>query len=81
MVPLVSKLLPTDLDDDGKVGIMDMAIVAQAYGAKYNETDGMYWHDPPCRHCPHPSNADIDNNKEINILDVATVAKDYGKTV
>jgi hypothetical protein len=76
----IKEFLDTDLNQDGTVNIMDVAIVAQAYGAKYNETDGMYWHDPPCKRCPHASNTDLDGNEEINILDVAKVAKDYGKT-
>jgi len=71
----------TDINRDGVVNMKDIAIVAQAYLAKYNETDGMYWHDPPCERCPHIGDADLDGNKEINILDLAMVAKDYGKTV
>jgi hypothetical protein len=59
---------------------MDIAIVARAYGAKYNETDGMYWHDPPCKSSPHTKDADLNDDKVINIIDIATVAKDYGKT-
>ena len=71
----------TDINQDKTVNILDIAIVAQAYGAKYNETDGKFWHDPSCKYCPHTSDANLDGNKEINIIDIATIAKDYGKTV
>jgi len=72
--------LLTDLNGDGTVNILDIVIVARAYGAEYNETDGMYWHDPPCKGCPHTKDADLNDDKVINIIDIATVARDYGKT-
>lgn len=70
----------TDINKDGVVNIKDVAKVARAYGAKYNETDGMFWHDPPCPYCPHTSDLDLNGDKEINVLDIAMVARDYGKT-
>jgi hypothetical protein len=70
----------TDLNGDGTVNIIDIAIVAKAFGAKYNETDGLYWHDPPCKYCPHAKDADLNEDKIINIMDIAIVARDYGKT-
>jgi hypothetical protein len=72
--------LKTDLNKDGVVNIMDIAIVAKAYGAKHNETDGLYWHSPSCNSCPHTKDADLNEDKIINIIDIATVARDYGKT-
>jgi len=59
--------LPTDLNKDGVINILDIAIVAAAYGATPQ----------------HPSwnpIADVDKNGIINILDVAKIAIDYGKT-
>lgn len=56
----------TDIDRNGKVDILDIAIVAKAYGC----------------HPGHPGwnpKADLDGNGTIDILDIAKVAKDYGK--
>lgn len=69
----------TDLNQDGTVNIVDITIVAQAYGAKYNETDGMYWHVNPCKYCPHTSDADLNDDEIINILDISMVSIEYGK--
>jgi len=56
-----------DLNGDGTVNIMDIALVARAYGAKpgdpnWNETVDI-----------------VEPYGEINILDIATVAKHYGE--
>lgn len=72
-------VITPDINGDGIVNIMDIAIVAQAYGAKYNETDGMYWHDPPCKYCPHTGDADLNSDEKIDIRDIALVAKHYGE--
>jgi len=56
-----------DLNNDGKVDILDIAIVAKAFGTQPGDED---WNEI----------ADMDKNGEINILDIAAVAKDYGKT-
>jgi len=74
-----SAFLQTDLNKDGRVNILDLFKVAQAFGAKYNETDGMYWHDPKCKYCPHEPAVDIDCNKTIDMIDLNRVARDYGK--
>lgn len=71
----------TDLNMDGKVNVADLYIVAKAFQAKYNETDGLYWHDPPCQICPHIKNADVNKDGIINIIDLQKVAKDFGKMV
>lgn len=76
----VREFLETDLNKDGIVNIIDISIVAKAYQAVYNETDGLYWHDPPCDYCPHTKDADLNDDKVLNIVDIATVAKDFGKT-
>ena len=57
----------TDLNSDGKVDILDIAMVARAY----NTTPG----DP--RWNP---DADMDGNEIINIIDISIVARDFGKT-
>jgi hypothetical protein len=57
-----------DLNRDGKVNILDITIVARAYGGKPGSIN---WNEI----------ADIDQNGLVNILDIAMIAKDYGKTV
>lgn len=59
--------LLTDINGDGVVNILDIALVASAYGS-YPGHDR--W-NPKC---------DIDGNELINIIDVALIAKDFGKT-
>jgi hypothetical protein len=60
--------LVTDINRDGKVDILDIAIVAKAFGTKPGDER---WN----------SFADLDGNKKINILDIAKVARDYGRTI
>jgi len=58
--------LLTDIDRNGKVDILDIAIAAKAYGS----------------YPGHPRwnpKADLDGNNKIDIIDIAKVAKDYGK--
>jgi len=59
--------LSTDINGDGVVNILDIAIVAKAYGSYPGHPR---W---------NPA-ADLDGSGIVNILDVARVAKDYGKT-
>lgn len=59
--------LPTDLNKDGEIDILDIAIVAKAYGATP-------------QHPRWNPIADLDKNGIIDIVDVAKVARDYGKT-
>jgi hypothetical protein len=59
--------LPTDLNKDGVIDILDIAIVAKAYGATP-------------QHPRWNPIADLDENGIIDIVDVAKVARDYGKT-
>jgi hypothetical protein len=56
----------TDVNRDGNVDILDIAIAAKAYGS---------YHGHP-RWNPK---ADLDGNNKVDIVDIATVAKDYGK--
>ena len=69
--PLVSLWAPqalvTDINDDGTVNILDISIVAKAFGSKQGEQ--MY-----------TETADLDKNGHINIIDISMVAKDYGRT-
>jgi hypothetical protein len=73
----VYKPVPGDLDMSGKVDISDLAAVARAFGAKYNATDGKYWHDPPCTKCPHLPILDVKVDGVINILDIVLIARNY----
>jgi hypothetical protein len=63
-----SVLLFSDLNRDGKVNILDITMVARAYGAKPGDPN---WNPI----------ADLDKNGIVNILDISMVARDYGKTV
>ena len=56
----------TDLDRNGKVDVLDIALAAKAYGS----------------YLGHPRwnpKADLDGNGTIDILDIAKVARDYGE--
>jgi rhodanese-related sulfurtransferase len=57
-----------DLNGDGKVNIVDIYIVARAFGSKLGESN---WNP----------DADLDNNGEINIIDIYMVARKFGKTL
>jgi len=59
--------LPSDLNRDRVVNIIDIAIVARAFGARPGDPT---W-DPI---------ADLDGNGVINIIDIAIVARDFGIT-
>ena len=58
---------PYDLNADGKINIVDVTIVAKAFGSRSG--------DP--RYNP---DADLDKNGLINIIDIAKVAMQLGKT-
>ncbi len=66
--PWTPQALSTDVNDDGKVNIIDITIVAKAFGSKQGEP---MWNEV----------ADLDKNKIVNIQDISMVAKDFGKTV
>lgn len=65
---LIAVLPITDLNKDGAVNILDISIVAMAFGTQEGDEN-------------YNSIADLDGNKEINIVDVSIVARDFGKTV
>lgn len=56
-----------DVTGDGRVDILDIFVIAKAFGAKRGEPT-------------YNTNADLDSNGEINILDIFKVAKEFGKT-
>lgn len=60
--------LMTDLNKDGIVNILDISIVARAYGCKPKDPN---WNEV----------ADLNKDGVINILDISLIARDYGKTV
>ena len=66
-----------DLNKDGIVNIMDIGIVARAYGSHGPDIPNPG--DPPSENWNET--ADLNEDGWINIIDIATVAKEYGKTV
>jgi parallel beta-helix repeat protein len=58
----------SDLNKDGIVNIIDITMVARAFGCMPGDLN---WYPI----------ADLNMNESINIVDVTMVAKDYGKTV
>jgi hypothetical protein len=60
--------LETDLNKDGTVNILDIFIVAQAFGATLGDEN---W----------KAIADLNNDGTVNILDIFAVAWDFGKSV
>jgi len=66
IVNTVIIIAPSDLDANGEINIIDVSIVARAYGSTPQEPN---WNQ----------SADINNDGVINILDIALVAHDFGK--
>ncbi len=67
---IIKKTLPLfmgDLDADGKVNIVDVAVVARAFAAIAGQPR---WNEV----------ADLNFDKAIDILDMTAVAKDFGKS-
>jgi peptide/nickel transport system substrate-binding protein len=65
-----SNRLPVDINYDGRVNIVDITIVAQAFGSSYG---------PPI-HSRWNFRADIDNNRIVNVIDIAAVASHFTET-
>jgi hypothetical protein len=57
-----------DLDGNGKVNIVDIFIVARAFGSRFGDPN---WDQV----------ADLNNDGIVDILDIFAIARDYGKTV
>jgi PKD repeat protein len=64
---LVIKVLEGDLNNDGTIDIIDIAIVARAFGSKPGEPR---WNEL----------ADLDKSGKVDIRDITKVAREYGKT-
>lgn len=64
------ELPPEDINEDGKVNILDIATAAAAFGSDYRLCEDIHprWN---CR-------ADLNCDQVINILDIATIAKMFG---
>jgi hypothetical protein len=61
---ITDQSIPGDVNADGQVNIIDLNIVARAFGSKLGDQG---WNPI----------ADLDNNGVINIIDIARVAKEY----
>jgi len=77
--------IPGDVNGDYEVDVFDKVIVGAAFGATYNSTDGMYWHQPPdfvgpCIYCPHTPNADINDDLTVDVFDKVIVGYHFGET-
>ena len=59
--------IPGDMNNDGKVNILDLGLVARAYGTRPGDP---YWN----------GDADFNHDNIINILDLIPVARNYGRT-
>ncbi len=68
MEPWILRVLQTDLNNDGTVNILDISIVAVAFGSTPEDPN---WNEI----------ADLNNDEIVNILDISIVAMDYGKIV
>ena len=67
--PVVLKMrYLNDLNGDGAVNILDIFIVANAFGSKPGDAN---WN----------ATADLNKDGTVNILDIFAVARDFGKTV
>jgi parallel beta-helix repeat protein len=63
--PLMSPYMPGDVNHDARVNIVDISIIARAFGTQSEDTN---WN-------PH---ADLDGNGKINIIDISKAAKEFG---
>jgi hypothetical protein len=61
------ELVPPSINHDRRVDIIDVAIVARAFGSKLGDS---WWN----------ADADIQEDGTINIVDISIVAKSFGKT-
>jgi peptide/nickel transport system substrate-binding protein len=69
-VPQLSNGLPCDVNYDGKVNILDIIIVAQAFGSSYGPPMDPRWQ----------FRADVSNDRKIDILDIFAIAQNFMKT-
>jgi len=78
------KALMGDINHDGEVDVYDKVIIGAAFGASYNASDGMYWHQPPdfvrpCIYCPHDPRADLNDDLVIDVYDKVIVGIHFGE--
>jgi len=64
----INEFLGADLNQDGTVNILDISMVAMAFGSTPDDPN---WNQI----------ADLNDDQIINILDISTIAIDFGKTV
>jgi parallel beta-helix repeat protein len=64
--PLMNPYIFGDLNHDAKVNVLDIAVVARAFGCKPGDS---YWNPV----------ADMDLNEVVNIVDISKVAREFGK--
>jgi hypothetical protein len=55
---------------DGDVNIIDLALVARAFGSGYGPPTDPRWN----------FRADTNNDRAVNIIDITIAAKQFGKT-
>jgi len=72
-----------DINADGKIDILDIAIVSGASESNRINTPsdpryGEYWHSTSCPYCPHNPNADIDENGVVDSQDMAGASPNFG---
>ena len=65
LVPLIDEDLPTDVNGDGEVNILDLVRVASYFGEPVSDENAA---------------ADVNGDGKINILDLVRVAQDFGKS-
>lgn len=63
-------LISEDINEDGTVNILDIGIVAAAFGSDYRLCEDIHprWN----------SRADLNRDQKVDIRDIAAVAKKYG---
>lgn len=66
----LSNYLPADINYDGQVNIIDVAMVARAFSSEFG---------PPI-HSRWQFRADVNNDRVINIIDITVVAKWFTRT-
>ena len=64
-----SSYFPADVNYDGTVNIVDITVVAQAFGSSFGPPMNPRWN----------FRTDINNDRRISIADIAVVAKNFGK--
>ena len=64
--PLMNPYMLGDVNHDAKVNILDISIIARAFGTQWGDD----------RWNPH---ADLDENRKINIIDISKAAREFGK--